>query len=804
MLSESPVRDSQRSPSSPHTPRQNGTPSSVKGKRPMYPHRPVGYPQDPQPAGPSEDPSDPAFKPSLLSRMSESPSKQPLSARIRSPESVAHTSSLVDRIAPVATEEGEIPPDEGEDPLVASGNLQGTPQATPTSNAVGIRIKAEETIPTIPPPKSAERSSGRKRGSRSTIDVFGNPMNATGAQEDEDARSPPRLPEREKTLTGSGTIHVDTGQASVNHSRIDPNSAHPATLSLNPSNQDPPPASTIPALSLSSSFESSSSGGRPTTPAAAAADSRVTPSILSAPSTSSLHAKPSPYPPAILEQCRNLMIPLIDRNAKLRKPGVDEALVKQRALTLLSDDKCAEIIRLAREVRKQMQGGQKRYREGSDQPPEPPTKVPRVESETDAVDAVSVGEDRVPAMVSSPLVPGTVDDTIMDTESHAPGASANPTIAGSSSMPQQPHAVRSPSSSRAISPPVPGANPSTDPHPNIMSTDTSGNMKASVPSSDASDLPPATRTARTRAPSEHAPEPETGASISSATSTTPPSSETCLISRTTPTRPASPATVQVATQPESVVLSTSADTSRHEEVTPHTNASPEHEPVAQPSNDLDDDSMDSQSQDLPQEQPPVPCMVPGLWAAVAGRPSPGIEKIEFFVDNATADATRCWAQRQETFSVDDRHVAVHLLCLPQASVTSVVDNLGPDATPADIVAALWDMKPDWPAQGSLVVQVSPSSQKDPSRHVGRAWLPLDLRPDLGHLDITSCIGPGKNIINLIQLQGMSDRFFAVHATEPSQALRETVSAETLAWSHLSKWTPQSPRPPIPFQRPLTT
>ncbi|RDX57190.1 hypothetical protein OH76DRAFT_1328211, partial [Lentinus brumalis] len=109
-------------------------------------------------------------------------------------------------------------------------------------------------------------------------------------------------------------------------------------------------------------------------------------------------------------------------------------------------------------------------------------------------------------------------------------------------------------------------------------------------------------------------------------------------------------------------------------------------------------------------------------------------------------------------------VAVHLLCLPQASVTSVVDNLGPDATPADIVAALWEMKPDWPAQGSLVVQVGPSLQKDPSRPVGRAWLPLDLRPDLGHLDITSCIGPGKNSINLIQLQGMSDRFFAVHAT----------------------------------------
>ena len=77
-------------------------------------------------------------------------------------------------------------------------------------------------------------------------------------------------------------------------------------------------------------------------------------------------------------------------------------------------------------------------------------------------------------------------------------------------------------------------------------------------------------------------------------------------------------------------------------------------------------------------------------------------------------------------SLDDRHVAVHLLCLPQASVTSVVENLGTEATPADIVAALWKLKPSWPTQGSLVVQVSSPSQKDPSNAVRRAWLPLDL------------------------------------------------------------------------------
>ncbi|RDX57189.1 hypothetical protein OH76DRAFT_21736 [Lentinus brumalis] len=664
MLSESPARDSQRSPSSPHAPWQNGTPSPAKGKRPMYSQRPAGYPQSPQPAGQPEDGSVPT--PSLLSRIS--PSKQPLSARIRSPEDFAHTSSLVDRIAPAPTEEGEIPPDEGEDSPVASGNLQDTSQAQPTSKFVGVRIKTEETIHAIPPPKSAGRAAGRKRGSRSTIDVvspvlvshppsqkcsrwrkFGNPTNPVDSAQDEDSRLPDRLPKRENTLIGSGALLGDTGHASVNQSRIDANVSNPATLSLSTPNQDPPLASSTPALSPSSSFASSSSGGRPTTPTATAADARVTSSILSAPSTSSLRPKASPFPPAVLEQCRILMIPLIDRNAKLRKPGVDEELVKRRALALLSDDKCAEIVSLAREVRKQMQGGHKRHREGSDQPPEPPTKVPRVESEPNTVDAVPVGEDRVPARSSSPLDPGATDNTsmVVDTESHGSGVPLDPTTVGSYSLPQQPHVAQSLPSSPVISPADAGTNPGTAQCPDIMSTETNANAEAPLPSSDDIDLPPATRTARSRTPSEHEPGPVTGSSSSTATSTTSPSSETRIIPCTSPTRTASAATAQVATLPEN--LSASADTSRHEEVTPHINASPEHDPVAQPSTDLDDDSMDCQSQVLPQEQPPIPCMVPGLWAAVAGRPSPGIEKIEFFVDDATADATRCWAQRQESF-----------------------------------------------------------------------------------------------------------------------------------------------------------
>ena len=144
----------------------------------MYPYRPVSHPQDPQPAaGLSDDGSDSALKPSLLSRMS--PAKQPLSARIRSPDNVVHTPSLAHRIAPATSEEGEIPADEGEDSLVASGNLQGTPQARSASSTSAVRIKTEETLPVIPPPMSVARAAGRKRGSRSTIDVVSPPVSSS-------------------------------------------------------------------------------------------------------------------------------------------------------------------------------------------------------------------------------------------------------------------------------------------------------------------------------------------------------------------------------------------------------------------------------------------------------------------------------------------------------------------------------------------------------------------------------------------------------------------------------------------------
>ena len=68
--------------------------------------------------------------------------------------------------------------------------------------------------------------------------------------------------------------------------------------------------------------------------------------------------------------------------------------------------------------------------------------------------------------------------------------------------------------------------------------------------------------------------------------------------------------------------------------------------VQGPSEDLMQPPQDMQDQ-TQQEEPPT--LVPALWAAVIGRASPDVETIQFFVDDATADAARHWARRKEEF-----------------------------------------------------------------------------------------------------------------------------------------------------------
>lgn len=64
----------------------------------------------------------------------------------------------------------------------------------------------------------------------------------------------------------------------------------------------------------------------------------------------------------VLDKCRDLLIPAIMRFAKRRRPDVDEQSAKHRFVARLSDDRTAELVKLARQVRTQMEEQQRMAR----------------------------------------------------------------------------------------------------------------------------------------------------------------------------------------------------------------------------------------------------------------------------------------------------------------------------------------------------------------------------------------------------------------------------------------------------------
>ncbi|KAI0671819.1 hypothetical protein C8Q78DRAFT_972876 [Trametes maxima] len=250
-----------------------------------------------------------------------------------------------------------------------------------------------------------------------------------------------------------------------------------------------------------------------------------------------------------------------------------------------------------------------------------------------------------------------------------------------------------------------------------------------------------------------------------------------------PHRPRSPPAVETGTG--TTLTSRSLDMSqRHELVT---NTTSPHLTVAPPSRPQDSREATMQDQqdvhDVVHQQR-VPTEVPAVWSAKEGSRLPGIQTVTFFVDDATAEATFEWARRKETFSFKRKHVKVHLLCLPLASVEQCNETLSPNATREDIVAAMWNIKTEWPLRGTLVVQADGDC-------AGNPWIPDQ---DSGPLDITHAIVRGMNTLRLIQLADMSSKLFVLHAAEPSEAERRAVGSETIAWLRTrASLAPQSPK-----------
>ncbi|KAI1796896.1 hypothetical protein LXA43DRAFT_1057289 [Ganoderma leucocontextum] len=647
-----------------------------KGKKPIYPHLTWVRGRDASPTSLDSNASSPG-KLSLLARIS-SPSSNGL-------EEDARASGSGDVEGADARGQREVE-EIGEVSQVAGENLQDElPAQTITA---GVQIKAEETAfgePTVP--LLTER--------RNSITVV------------------PKEEEMPVDFSSNGIIDVDAFLATVSPTK------HKPQLVTSPPRMFPVPSSATNQ-----------------TPPHVTKVVRTSP-VLASRTKSTPSLQPSPYPQAVLDQCRNILVPLVERNAKLRKPGVDEEVVKRRAFGLLSDKLCADFIKLAKQVREQISvqappprtpstddvQGQKRGRGESYDSPGPPRKVVKVESPKKVVfdddDIVLT----MPPSAPAPVAPA--EDIQMDEgiENISLGHPSEPLVSGTGVD------VTFPPSSREPSAALPGPGSGANRHLNISSTEREARTGTDMPLPPQENAPASSSShVGSGSPSVHATvaarDEEDGASPSlpaPTPSNIEPGSVAFPASRPSSRSPspyANASTTDVAadigtTTHESDLDHAASDTSRHdaESVARILNAASEDEQVAHAPVD---DMRHEQSADIP--KPPVypPCLVPGVWQAVMGQPSARIETIDFFVDDATADAIDRWSRRHESFSLNERHVVIRLLCVPHTAVEAILQDTG--LSPEAIANDLFDSEPDWPSSGQLVVELN----SKPDSH-GNAW-----------------------------------------------------------------------------------
>ncbi|PIL35491.1 hypothetical protein GSI_02219 [Ganoderma sinense ZZ0214-1] len=664
------------------------------------------------------------------------------------------------------------------------------PTQTTTS---GMRIKTEETPVTIPSPTRSEFSAGRKRGSRSTIDVFGEPTVPVSPVRRNSVIVIPKEEEIAVDFSSNGVIDVD---------------AFLATLS--PSKPKPRLVSSPPSMSLE---PSTSTNQTPHSTANIASTTAVPPSESNP--TSSL--QPSPYPQDILDKCRHILVPLVERNAKLRRPSLDEELVKSRAFKLLSDKLCTDFIKLAKKVHEQISLhpppprrtpsaddvlGQKRGREESQDSLEHPRKVAKLESPEEMV------LDDVDATTSpSSLVPVAPTEDIQmneDIENIAPEHPSEPLVSGTGVDVTHPLSSREPSAALPLGPGS-GANQQ---HLDISTPERAASAETDIPI-------PLQENAPASSPDhvEHnvlsvhatvaAGDEKDEASPSNSSPAHTPSNTAPVPAALTASGPPSRSTSPHANDASASDVAAEPGTSSHESELDHAasdidaelsvnrilDPASEDEPVAH--TPVDDMPPPKQSVNTP--EPPVvypPCLVPGVWQAVMGQPSSRIEEIDFFVDDATADAVERWSRRRDSFSPNERHVVVHLLCVPHTTAEAILQDTS--LSPEAIAHELFISESDWPGPGELVVVLnsnSDSSKPDSKLSCsGKSWIVQT--PWTTPLEITSHVRRGHNTLKLIQLAGLSDRLFVIHAREPLEEEKAAAYNQITAWQTIRKrWSP---------------
>ncbi|OJT06651.1 hypothetical protein TRAPUB_2509 [Trametes pubescens] len=489
----------------------------------------------------------------------------------------------------------------------------------------------------------------------------------------------------------------------------------------------------------------------------------------------------SPMPKSVLEKCRELLMPTIFQFAKRRDPALNEHVAKKRILARLSDDRCVEFVQLAKQMQEELKaqgsGGRsrdmsqsgtvsvlKRPLEDADNEAQPAPKLPR----TDAPEEMNVGGGDVQTTRSMrPETPRRNHDHLASLSEGASSV-ANPAMG----LCPEPHRAVSPrrSDTPMSVPATPSGSTPFTRYPNIQPAVVPSNVPHASGSGDPGLL-------ITRSPVTSEPTFSAEASLRSAT----------ISHSATPPTPVQDFRSPPPAETLATFRSLSLNPSHHETDSPtHPSPATTKDPpttVAQDANqDTDRDAMqEKEAAPIHPLEPKASTPVPALWSAVVGKTSAGVENVEFFVDNSAANAAQNWAQREQLFSLEDRHVQVRLLCLPAAAVSEVYQTLPQEASREDVVAALWDIETEWPPSGTLVIRTDADC-------VGNPWMPA---PNSGPLDITAAIKPGTNKFDLIQLADMSSKLFVFHAAEPSEEERKDADF----WKRsLRRIAPQSPRP----------
>jgi hypothetical protein len=127
---------------------------------------------------------------------------------------------------------------------------------------------------------------------------------------------------------------------------------------------------------------------------------------------------------------------------------------------------------------------------------------------------------------------------------------------------------------------------------------------------------------------------------------------------------------------------------------------------------------------------------------------------------------------------DTRLVVVHLVALQTTAVSAVQHTLSQSPggmTPQAFALALRNLQPQWPDDGSLVLQLNAGQPGE------KTWFLSDMSDGMP-LDVSGAICEGTNSLRIMQLKNMADIVFAVYAAPPTPKLL----ASALEWERFRK------------------